>query len=241
PPLQQFLDLEEDAPAVLGRQHRPLAERRVRGADRALDVGAGTVRDLRDDRAVGGILHIEGGAAVGVHPLAVDVHPLDVGHGDPPCWRIGATSPREPTPAEDSMLDAARHSTWGPRNGPQAPNARKRPGTAVALLDFASTSTWGPRNGPQAPNARKRPGTAVALLDFASTSTWGPRNGPQAPNARKRPGTAVALLDDAAERLLVACATRIRLGVREVGDEPAGGAQELSVAVARADQLDAEG
>src|SRR5438445_10190087 len=78
---------------------------------------------------------------------------------------------------------------------PQAPNARKRPGTAVALLDFASTSTWGPRNGPQAPNARKRPGTAVALLDFASTSTWGPRNGPQAPNARKRPGTAVALLD----------------------------------------------
>src|SRR5439155_26706070 len=128
--------LEEDAPAVLGRQHRPLAERRVRGADRALDVGAGTVRDLRDDRAVGGILHIEGGAAVGVHPLAVDVHPLDVGHGDPPCWRIVATSPREPTPAEDSMLDAARHSTWGPRNGPQAPNARKRPGTAVALLDF---------------------------------------------------------------------------------------------------------
>src|SRR5439155_546122 len=49
PLLHQLLDLEEDASAVLGRQHRPLAERRVRGADRALDVGAGTVRDLRDD------------------------------------------------------------------------------------------------------------------------------------------------------------------------------------------------
>src|SRR5438445_12384502 len=101
---------------------------------------------------------------------------------------------------------------------PQAPNARKRPGTAVALLDFARHSTWGPRNGPHAPNARKRPGTAVALLDFASTSTWGPRNGPHAPNARKRPGTAAALVDDAAERLPLAGAPRIRFGVRRVGD-----------------------
>src|SRR5437660_12878115 len=98
----------------------------------------------------------------------------------------------------------------------------------------------GPEMAPKPPTLGSAPAppwrSSISLRRLHGAPKW-----PQAPNARKRPGTAVALLDDAAERLLVACATRIRLGVREAGDEPAGGAQELSVAVARADQLDAEG
>src|SRR5439155_24426775 len=94
------------------------------------------------------------------------------------CWRIGATSPREPTPVRHRALDAPRHSRWGPRNGPHAPYARPRPGAAVARLDFAWAFHWGPRNGPQAPYARPRPGAAVARLDFAWAFDGGPEMAP---------------------------------------------------------------
>src|SRR5437588_7510932 len=108
--------------------------------------------------------------------------------------------------------------------------------SSISLRRLHGAPKW-----PPCPQRSEAPRHRRGAPRFRFDVYMGPRNGPHAPNARKRPGTAVALLDDAAERLLVACATRIRLGVREVGDEPAGGAQELSVAVARADQLDAEG
>src|SRR2546429_63893 len=46
-------------------------------------------------------------------------------------------------PAQDSFC-------WGPRNGPQTPSARTRPGAAVARP--------GNTGGPQTPSARTRPG-----------------------------------------------------------------------------------
>src|SRR3989442_20855 len=142
------------------------------------------------------------------------------------CWRIGATSPREPTPVRHRALDAPRQYRWGPRNGPHAPHARPRPGVAVARLGFA-VAFWGPRKGPHAPHARPRPGVAVAAPRFRVGLLGAPKWPPCPPRSaapRRSRG-----------------APRFRLGVREVGDEPAGGAQELSVAVARADELDAQG
>ena len=58
-------------------------------------------------------------------------------------------------PAHRNDGDRARfHRSWGPRNGPQTPIARTRPGEAVARLGV----------GPQTPIARTRLGGAVARL-----------------------------------------------------------------------------
>jgi hypothetical protein len=73
--------LRRRLPRSFGASTDHFAERGVRGGDRALDLGSGAVRDLGDDGAVGGVLDVEGGARVGVHPFAVDVHALEVGHG----------------------------------------------------------------------------------------------------------------------------------------------------------------
>ena len=51
PLLHELLDLEEDAPAILGRQRRPLAKRGLRGRDRALDLGRAAVGDLARRRS----------------------------------------------------------------------------------------------------------------------------------------------------------------------------------------------
>src|SRR5881296_336628 len=104
-----------------------------------------------------------------------------------------------------------------PRNGPHTPNARKRPGAALALLDYRRRAApkWPPhpqrseaprhsRGAPRLPSSR---GPEMApkppTLGSAPAQPWRPsitvvarpRNGPQTPNARKHPGAAVAPLD----------------------------------------------
>ncbi len=49
----------------------------MRGADRAVDIGGGAARNLRDDlTALRGCLHLEGAAVRGRDPLAADEHLL---------------------------------------------------------------------------------------------------------------------------------------------------------------------
>src|SRR6185295_13179345 len=132
------------------------------------------------------------------------------------------------------LLDPASPSqpeSGGPGHGPpHPPDARKRPGSAVALLDPASPSqpeSGGPGHGPpHPPDARKRPGSAVALLDPASPSqpeSGGPGHGPpRPPHARKRPGSAVALLDRALSRALRLLRFVLRPVGRLLNRRPAG-------------------
>src|SRR2546427_7732864 len=97
---------------------------------------------------------------------------------------------------------------------PTPPNARQRPGKAVALLDSGRR----PRNGPHTPQRSAAPrqsrgaprlraeapkwpphpptlGSAPAKPWRSSTQGGGPEMAPTPPNARQRPGKAVALLD----------------------------------------------
>src|SRR5207244_9515838 len=103
--------------------------------------------------------------------------------------------------------------TWGPRTGPQTPNARKRRGQAVALLGMAQAapkwppnpqrseaprpSRGAPRDGASGPEMAPKPpplGSAAAKPWRSSGWRKRPRNGPQPPTARTRRGQAVALL-----------------------------------------------
>src|SRR5947207_1404925 len=84
--------------------------------------------------------------------------------------------------------------TWGPRNGPQTPNARRasaKPRRASIIV-----AGVGPRNGPHTPNARRasaKPRRASIIVAGVGAPQWplhltGPRNGPQTPDARRAPG-----------------------------------------------------
>src|SRR5882672_8088458 len=74
---------------------------------------------------------------------------------------------------------------WGPRNGPQTPNARRAPAEpSRASIIVAGAGRPGP--GPQAPNARRAPAEpSRASIIVAGAGRPGP--GPQAPNARRAP------------------------------------------------------
>ena len=75
--------------------------------------------------------------------------------------------------------------TWGPRNGPQIPDARCAP-AEPRRASITVAGDGGPRNGPQTPNARRAPAEpSRASIIVAGAGRPGP--GPQAPNARRAP------------------------------------------------------
>ena len=97
------------------------------------------------------------------------------------------------------------------------------PGLREFLFHGGRRFSWGPRHGPQAPRRSERPGGAVTLL-------W----------ATERLGGATVRQTCATQRQAVLIALSGSLVALDVGDEPAGGAEEAGVGVAGADELDAE-
>src|SRR5437867_9929842 len=80
--LHQRVDVQQHLSPLSRRPGRPLPERSVGRLDGALRLARPGIADRRDDRAVGRIDDVEGGAAAGVHPLAIDVHARGVGCHD---------------------------------------------------------------------------------------------------------------------------------------------------------------
>jgi len=100
---------------------------------------------------------------------------------DRPRWRGGhlRDTDRSSSDRDDELHPVSRgQSTWGPRHGPQAPNARHAPGhpgrSSVTVLG------WVPRHCPS-PQRSAHPGTPGALLDRAALTASGASSQMRAP------------------------------------------------------------